>query len=60
MTKVDRRMLTDGVEEPIDGEVRLDARRRILNAEVVQQIAVALAFDRDCVPKHGLEFRSIE
>ena len=53
-------MLTDGVEEPIDGEVRLDACRRILNAEVVQQIAVALAFDRDCVPKHGLEFRSIE
>ena len=48
-----RRLVSDGVEETVDGEVLLLTSEDVLDAEVVEQIAVTLALDCDGVPEDG-------
>jgi len=45
---------TDGVEQTIYRKVPLLSRQYVLYAEVIQEVPVALAFGRDCVPKDSL------
>jgi len=45
-----RRFVANGIEEPVNGEVFLFAREDVLDAEILEEVAVALAFCGDCVP----------
>ena len=47
-------LVTDGVEETVDREVLLLAGLDVLDAQVVQELAIALALGRDRVPEDGL------
>ena len=46
--------MTDGVEETRDGKVFLLTVQHVLDAEVVEEVAVTLTFDCDGVPEDGL------
>ena len=45
-----RRFVANGIKEPVNGEVFLFAREDVLDAEILEEVAVALAFCGDCVP----------
>ena len=45
---------TDGIEQTVYRKVPLLIRQYVLYAEVIQEVPVALAFGRDCVPKDSL------
>ena len=45
---------TDGIEQTVYRKVPLLSRQYVLYAEVIQEVPVALAFGRDCVPKDSL------
>ena len=45
---------TDGIEQTVYGKVPLLSRQDVLYAEVIQEVPVALAFGRDCIPKDSL------
>ena len=51
--------VTDSVEEAGDREIFLFVVQHVLDAEVVKEVPVALAFNRDCVPKDGLRLNKI-
>lgn len=53
-----RGLVADSVEETCNGKIFLFASDHVLNAEVVQEIAVTLALDGDGVPKDG-DFRVV-
>ena len=46
--------VTDGVEETRDGKVFLLTVQHVLDAEVVEEVAVTLTFNCDGVPEDGL------
>lgn len=47
--------MTDSVEETGDGKVFLFTVRHVLDAEVVQKVAITLTFDRDGMPEYSLK-----
>lgn len=48
-----RGLMTDGIEETVDGEVLLLASKDVADAEIVEQITVTLALDGHGVPEDG-------
>jgi len=51
--------VADSVEETGDRKIFLFTARHVLDAEVVQKIAITLTFDRDGVPENSLKQNKI-
>ena len=51
--------MADSIEETGYREIFLFIIQYILDAEIVEEVSVALAFNRDGVPKNGLRSKEV-